>query len=57
MTDEADDATKALPALFATIHFRSDVRPDGYSDDEITALNEKLRAKNPPTKPDSDGPA
>jgi len=33
-----------LPALFATIHFRSTRRPDGYTDDEIAELN---RAANP----------
>jgi len=30
---------KSSPALFATIHFRSSRRPNGYSDDEIVALN------------------
>jgi hypothetical protein len=29
-----------IPALFATIHFRSEQRPDGYTDDEIVRLNE-----------------
>lgn len=59
MTDEKPkpDDRQALPALFATIHFRSDERPDGYSDDEIAALNETLRAKNLTTKPVDDSPA
>jgi hypothetical protein len=34
----ADDEKK-LPALFATIHFRSARRPDGYTADEIDELN------------------
>lgn len=29
-----------IPALFATIHFRSALRPDGYTDDEISELNQ-----------------
>jgi hypothetical protein len=29
-----------IPALFATIHFRSEQRPDGYTDEEIVRLNE-----------------
>ena len=28
-----------IPALFATIHFRSAERPDGYTDAEIAELN------------------
>lgn len=28
-----------IPALFATIHFQSDERPDGYSDEDMEALN------------------
>jgi hypothetical protein len=41
MADEPeDDQTSAdIPALFATIHFRSDERPDGYTDEAIAALN------------------
>lgn len=37
---------RPIPALFATIHFRSDERPDGYTDEEIARLNEEL---NKPT--------
>jgi hypothetical protein len=29
-----------IPALFATIHFRSERRPNGYTDEEIAELNE-----------------
>jgi len=28
-----------IPALFATIHFQSDERPDGYSAEDIASLN------------------
>lgn len=41
-----------LPALFATIHFRSARRPDGYTDDEIDELN---RAANPCSPIDDEG--
>lgn len=42
MADEPEDdqEPEAIPALFATIHFRSDERPDGYSDEDIAELNE-----------------
>jgi len=36
---EGDQKPKDIPALFATIHFRSDDRPDGYTDEDIAALN------------------
>lgn len=32
--------TSRLPALFATIHFHSPERPDGYTQAEISELNE-----------------
>lgn len=41
MTDEKN---KPIPALFATIHFRSERRPNGYTDEQIAELNE---AANP----------
>ncbi|MFA4950459.1 hypothetical protein [Brevundimonas sp.] len=28
-----------IPALFATVHFQSDERPDGYSAEDIASLN------------------
>jgi hypothetical protein len=34
-----DGEPPEIPALFATIHFRSDDRPDGYTDEDIAALN------------------
>lgn len=41
MTDDTDLNAKppSTPALFATIHFRSGERPDGYTDDDIIQLN------------------
>lgn len=47
MTDEK----KPIPALFATIHFRSERRPDGYTDEHIAELNE---AANRHLKDDAD---
>lgn len=32
-------ADEDIPALFATIHFKSDRRLDGYTDEEIAELN------------------
>ena len=34
-----DGESPNIPALFATIHFRSPERPDGYTDADIAALN------------------
>jgi hypothetical protein len=57
MTDNEIDADKAqplslagIPALFATIHFRSPERPDGYTPEEIAQLNE-LANQRPTLKP------
>lgn len=36
MSTEED---RRLPALFATIHFRSTQRPDGYTADDVADLN------------------
>jgi len=49
---EADDtkptastpSIETIPALFATIHFRSDDRPEGYTDKDIAELNEALNS-------------
>ncbi|WP_286693158.1 MULTISPECIES: hypothetical protein [unclassified Brevundimonas] len=46
---EGDQKPKDIPALFATIHFRSDERPDGYTDEDIQALN--TLANQPRPKP------
>ena len=47
MPDEPEDDQElgAIPALFATIHFQSDDRPEGYSAEDIRTLNE---IANPP---------
>lgn len=55
MTDKpknqpADDASaekstpdlKDIPALFATIHWRSPQRPDGYTAEQVEEINRKL---------------
>lgn len=53
MSDHDDD----VPALFATIHFRSERRPRGYTDEEVVRLNELAndpsRSKNLVEKPPS----
>ena len=36
---ESDREQPDSPALFATIHFQSDDRPDGYTDEDICTLN------------------
>ena len=46
---EKDQNPPVIPALFATIHFRSDARPDGYTDEDIRALNDI--ANEPQPKP------
>jgi hypothetical protein len=33
------DTDKPIPALFATIHHRSEDRPDGYSPEDVSWLN------------------
>lgn len=42
---EDDHEPSVIPALFATIHHKSDHRPDGYTDEEIAQLN---HLANPP---------
>lgn len=34
-----------IPAIFATIHFKSEHRPDGYEPEEIAEINRKLAEK------------
>ncbi|WP_286951991.1 MULTISPECIES: hypothetical protein [Brevundimonas] len=41
------DKDRPLPALFATIHFRSARRPDGYTADEIAHLNRAANRRKP----------
>lgn len=57
MTYKPTPDPKPIPALFATIHFRSDKRPDGYTDDEITELNQLANGEKPPATSGDDGPA
>jgi hypothetical protein len=49
MADEPEDdqASADIPALFATIHFQSDERPDGYTDEDIAALNAIASKRSP----------
>jgi hypothetical protein len=37
MSKDADD--KPIPNLFATIHWRSDERPDGYTPADVSWMN------------------
>lgn len=39
---------KDIPALFATIHWRSPQRPNGYTAEQVEEINRKL---NEPKKP------
>ena len=36
---DSDSSDDQIPSLFATIHFRSEQRPDGYTSDDIELLN------------------
>jgi hypothetical protein len=44
---ESDQKPPDIPALFATIHFKSDDRPDGYTDEDIRALNTLANTPKP----------
>ena len=57
MTDKPKPTLADIPALFATIYFRSDERPDGYTDEDIAELNEAANAEPAPPKTEDDGPA
>lgn len=46
---EDDQESAASPALFATIHFQSDDRPDGYTEEDIQTLN--VIANTPKPRP------
>lgn len=46
-----------IPALFATIHFRSAERPNGYTEADIAELNERLNNRTSPDEPDEPNPA
>lgn len=46
---ENDQTPPDIPGLFATIHFRSAKRPDGYTDEQIVELN--MLSKKPKPNP------
>ena len=54
---ESERKPKDIPALFATIHFRSDKRPDGYSDEDIAELNDLANGRGSPTQTSGKDPA
>lgn len=59
MADEPEDdqASADIPALFATIHFRSDERPDGYTDEDIAKLNDLANGRGSTTQTKGKDPA
>ena len=57
MTDKPKPTPSDIPVLFATIHYRSEERPEGYTDEDIAELNEAANAKPAPPKIEDDGPA
>lgn len=54
---EDDQASTDIPALFATIHFRSDERLDGYTDEDIAKLNRLANVENSANEIDGEDPA
>jgi len=44
--DQDDDDSK-IPNLFATIHFKSDQRPDGYTSKDLWEMNNNANAHLP----------
>lgn len=42
--NDAGPTDMTIPSLFATIHFKSDERPDGYTAEDIAELNQKANA-------------
>lgn len=44
---KSDRKPPDIPALFATIHFQSKERPDGYTEEEIQALNTLANTPKP----------
>ncbi|WP_158916057.1 hypothetical protein [Caulobacter sp. S45] len=49
-TGDLPSEDKDFPALFATIHHRGESRPDGFTADEITELNELANGLSPPRR-------
>lgn len=61
-TDKPDDPAKKpkrgrTPALFATIHFETPQRPDGYTDADIAELNRLANLHNDAEDDDPGGKA
>jgi hypothetical protein len=42
----ADD--ESIPKLFATIHWKSPLRPNGYTPEQVAEINEFLNRPKPP---------
>lgn len=57
MTDAKPTPKPASPALFATIHFQSDERPDGYTDEDIAKLNDLANGRGSSTQSKAKDPA
>ena len=51
-----EETDEAIPAIFATIHHKSEHRPDGYTPEEIEELNRAANAHIPELnkKPDEE---
>ena len=45
--DHHDDDDSGIPALFATIHFKSDQRPDGFSAKDMWDMNNAANSHLP----------
>jgi hypothetical protein len=43
---EAPREESCIPALFATIHFRSPQRPDGYTAEDLAEINGQLNRRS-----------
>jgi hypothetical protein len=54
---EDDQEPADIPALFATIHFQSSERPDGYTDEDLTELNRLANVENSADEIDGEDPA
>lgn len=44
MMDGGEDRAEVTVFIFATIHFRSEQRPAGYTSEEVAAINQSLKA-------------
>ncbi len=48
--ERAPKEPEQIPALFATIHFKSKQRPNGHTDDDMRRLNEMANAPRKPMR-------